>query len=74
MERHKIQAKLRELMPGYDPKKSKAVDFDAIKEHIQQAESRARILADNRVAEGDPSGNPSTTFFKLSAQIRTHGK
>jgi hypothetical protein len=72
--RHEIQAELGKLMPTYNPKKSKTVDFDAIKDAVQEAEARAEKLEHNRLTEGNSRGNPSTTFFKLTLKIRTHGQ
>jgi len=72
--RNEIQTELCKLMPKYNPKKSKTVDFDAIKDGVPEAESRAKMLEHYRIAEGDSRGNPSTTFFKLTSQIRTHGR
>jgi hypothetical protein len=72
--RHEIQAELCKLMPDYDPKRSKSVAFDSIKDAVELAESRGRTLEHNRVAEGNSRGNPSTTVFKLTSQIRTCGR
>ena len=74
VDRHKIQAELRKLVPEYDPGKSKTVDFDTIRGEVQEAEKRAKRLEGNRAAERDPYGNPSTSVFELTAQIRTHGR
>jgi hypothetical protein len=74
IDRRKIQAELRRLMPAYDPGKSKVVDFDAIRDHVQEAEKRAKRLEDNRAAEGNAYGNPSTSVFELTLQIRIHGR
>jgi hypothetical protein len=65
-----IQRELRKLMPGYDPRKSKIVDFEAIKHAVQQAEARGSVLESNRKKEGAPRGNPSTSLFKLTSRIR----
>jgi hypothetical protein len=72
--RYEIQAELCKLMPTYSPKRSKLVDFNAIKDAVQEAEARAERLEHNRLAEGNSRGNPSTTFFRLTYQIRTHGR
>ena len=72
--RHEIQAELCKLMPDYDPKRSKSVAFDSIKDAVELANSRGRTLEHNRVAEGNSRGNPSTTVFKLTSQIRTCGR
>ncbi|HTS40843.1 MAG TPA: RloB family protein [Xanthobacteraceae bacterium] len=72
--RREIQRALRNLMPGYDPNRSKQVMFDQICDAVEQAENRAETLERRRQAERSPRGNPSTTVFKLTREIRRHGK
>jgi len=72
--RSEIQRELRKLMPGYDPKRSKIVDFEAVKHAVRQAEARGNVLEQNRKNEGTPRGNPSTSLFKLTSRIRINGR
>jgi hypothetical protein len=70
--RHGIQKALRALMPGYDPKRNKAVFFNQICNCLDDAEVRAEVLERRRHEEGNPRGNPSTAVFKLTREIRKH--
>jgi hypothetical protein len=69
-----MQKILRGLMPGYNPNGSKKVAFDQICNSVELAESRAEALEKRRRTERNSAGNPSTTVYKLTREIRKHGK
>jgi hypothetical protein len=68
-----IQRQLKKLMPGYDPKKSKKAVFEKISDLIERAEKRAETLERRRARERNAGGNPSTSVYKLTREIRKHG-
>lgn len=70
--RSEIQDALTQLMPAYD-RKNKICDFTAMKDFVLQAEARGEGLVRNREKERSPRGNPSTTFYKSTEQIRLNG-
>ncbi len=70
VQRAEIQRILQGLMPAYDPKKSKRVDFFAISDAVEVAERRAEVMDRRRANEGAPRGNPSCTVYKLTREIR----
>ncbi len=72
-ERNKIQRTLQRLMPSYDPNGSKRIDFTAIREAVLTAEQRAEKMEHRRSDEGMPRGNPCSTVYKLTREIRRHG-
>jgi hypothetical protein len=61
-------------MKGYDPKGSKEVNFDDIYNSIARAEVRAVAMEARRKEERKAMGNPSTTVYKLTREIRALGK
>lgn len=72
--RDQIQRTLRDLMPGYDPNGAKRVKFAEICETVERAEHRAETMERRRIEERNLHGNPSTTVFRLTQQIRRHGQ
>jgi hypothetical protein len=72
--RDEIQKVLRELMRGYDPDRSKHLAFDDICGAVERAEKRAETLERRRAEERNPRGNPSTSVFRLSQEIRKYGR
>jgi len=72
--RREIQRTLRRLMPGYDPNQSKKAMFDQIRDLIASAEQRAERMEGRRETERNRRGNPSTTVYKLTSEIRKHGR
>ena len=69
-DRHRMQALLRELRPEYDPGGAKTPDCDELVTRVEVAEERGAALLRNRVEDGIPYGNPSTTVGLLTAAIR----
>lgn len=60
-----VQARLHALFPAYDHEKSPAPDFSNLLATLPVAEQRACEQVQRREDEGAPSGNPSTTVFRL---------
>jgi len=71
-QRAQIQKTLQKLMPAYDPKGSKLADFVAIRDLVEAAERRAEVMDRRRADEGAPRGNPCSTVYKLTREIRKH--
>lgn len=69
--RHAVQAKLRTLLPEYNPSKGKTAKFADLLAGIEIAEQRAEAQLRRRAAEGAPYGPPSTTVFALTRAIRS---
>jgi RloB-like protein len=72
--RDQIQRLLRSLMPKYDPRGSKEIAFAEICDAVEVAESRAERMGVRRVEERNLLGNPCSTIYKLTKEIRKHGK
>jgi RloB-like protein len=70
--RDDIQKTLRTLMPGYDPNRSKQALFHEICDASERAEARAELMERRRDEERNAKGNPSTSVFKLTREIRKH--
>ncbi|MDD9991267.1 MAG: RloB family protein [Rhodospirillales bacterium] len=71
LDRHECQRMLEELCPGYERKGRKLFgDMQVIEQHYADAVRRARQSLDNRSAEGNPEGNPSTTVYRLTEGLR----
>ena len=64
-----VQARLHALFPAYDHERSPAPDLSDLLATLGVAEQRARDQAQRRQNEGAPSGNPSTTVFRLVRAI-----
>ena len=64
-----VQARLHALFPAYDHERSPAPDFSGLLATLEVAVQRARDQAERRQSEGAPSGNPSTTVFRLLQAI-----
>lgn len=64
-----VQARFHALFPAYDHEKSPAPDFSDLLATVAVAERRASDQAQRRQKEGAPSGNPSTTVFRLLRAI-----
>jgi hypothetical protein len=71
--RHEVQRRIKEHMPGYDQSKSKAFDYELMREKCVDAEIRAERMAARRMQEGVPRGNPYTSVFELTRLIRKNG-
>jgi hypothetical protein len=69
-QRSELQRMLKRLMPKYNPRKSKLVDFSAIRDAVEAAERRAEAMERRRSDEGAPRGNPCCTMYKLTREIR----
>lgn len=69
-----IQRLLKSLMPGYDPRGKKHVAFSDICDCVELAERRAESMETRREQERNSNGNPCSTVYKLSREIRRHGK
>lgn len=71
LDRHECQRMLEELCPEYERRGRKLFgDMQVIEQHYADAVRRARQSLDNRSAEGDPEGNPSTTVYRLTEHLR----
>ena len=57
-------------MTGYDPDRTKQVNFEEIRQHIEKAERRAELQEQRRNDEQSPRENPCTNVFKLTRSIR----
>ncbi|MBR0984666.1 RloB domain-containing protein [Bradyrhizobium liaoningense] len=72
--RTQIQRVLRDLMPKYNPRRSKEISFSEICDAVESAEARAEAMDRRRVHERNERGNPCSTIYKLTREIRRHGK
>jgi hypothetical protein len=72
--RRQIQRVLRSLMPKYNPRGSKEISFAQICDAVEIAEARAEAMDIRRAKERDARGNPCSTIYKLTREIRKHGK
>lgn len=69
--RQECQRMLGELCPGYDRRGRKLFgDVQRIEQHYGDAVRRAWQSLENRSAEGNPEGNPSTTVHRLTEYLR----
>ncbi len=66
-----IQNDLGRIRPEYHSKNHKTVDCAEFMPQVEVAEGRANSQLENRIAEGDPYGPPSTTVGRLTSQIRS---
>lgn len=69
VERGELQSRLKQLMPGYDHRRSPVFDFLAMHEHYAAARDRALRLSTIRQEAGAPFGCPVTTIFELTDLI-----
>ena len=69
-DRYQVQDKLREIRSDYDPHSAKVVNFDEIVTRVEAAEERSKKQFEDRVKDGNPHGNPSTTIGSLTQAIR----
>lgn len=67
---HQAIDRTKKLLVGYDPDSGKTADFSLLINDVERAEARAERLVLNRIAEANPSGNPSTSIFELTKKIR----
>jgi RloB-like protein len=72
--RREIQRLLRSLMPGYDPRRSKQIAFSEICDQVEFAERRAEAMDLRRARERNARGNPCSSAYKLTREIRKHGR
>lgn len=72
--RHQMQAKSRDVIEGYNPNSGKTGNFGAIVACVEQAEDRAERQRNNRKAEGNEDGNPSTNVYELTRNLRGKSK
>lgn len=72
--RDQIQRALRSLMPSYNPRGSKEISFAEICDGVELAERRAEQMDKRRAQERNSRGNPSSTVYELTREIRKHGK
>jgi hypothetical protein len=72
--RGQIQRVLKSLMPKYNPRGSKEIAFDEICDAIERAEARAEAMNARRANERNERGNPCSTVYKLTREIRKHGR
>jgi hypothetical protein len=72
--RRDIQRVLRSLMPGYDPRRSKKITFSEIEDEVEAAERRAEAMDLRRARERSSRGNPCSSVYKLTREIRKHGR
>lgn len=72
--RDQIQRLLRSLMPGYNPRSSKRISFPDICDAVEVAERRAEAMDLRRTRERNVRGNPCSTAYKLTREIRKHGR
>ncbi len=68
--RHEAQRRLKRLHKGYDHARSPYLDVDVVLGALELAEQRCALLSRTAVANGDPHGNPSSTFSTLVSRIR----
>ena len=66
-----VQRKAAQIVPGYDHKKGKSLNCEALLELVEDAEERAERQLAARKSEGNDYGQPSTTFGQLTASIRS---
>ena len=64
-----MQARLHALFPAYDLERSPAPDFSGLLATLPVAEQRVGDQAQRHPNEGVPSGNPSSTVFRLLQAI-----
>ncbi|WP_082877084.1 RloB family protein [Hydrogenophaga crassostreae] len=73
-DRHRIQRRLRALMPQYDHENGAVIDFDLVKDKVDDAFNRSKSLLLQRETEGIPLGCPSTTVGILVRKIIENGR
>lgn len=69
IERHRVQAACRELMPGYQ----REAPFDVLAPLYGDAVRRAKALSQWQLEQGRPNGNPTTQVHELTETIRELG-
>ncbi len=74
LHRHKMQKKLADLMDGYDPKRSKSLNYQELAGEYEHAKSRAKKLETEQTEAGSPDGNPVTNVYDLCDVIILNGK
>jgi hypothetical protein len=72
--RGEIQRTLRGLMPKYNPRGPKEIAFADICDAVETAEARAEAMEARRTNERNERGNPCSTVYKLTREIRKHGR
>ncbi len=68
------QRELKRLLPRFCHEKNPILDFDVLIPKYTQALSNATQALKDRELEGQTNGDPSTTVFRLTEQIRQFGK
>lgn len=69
-----LQRYLTTKLPSYDPKGSKSISFSELSDGVAIAIERAAHGLAERLKEGHPEGNPSTTVGSLAQVIINHGR
>lgn len=69
-----LQRLLKELMKGYDHRKSPVFNYREMRQHYEEACYRADFLLRRRREEGNEGGRPSTNVQELLRQIVENGK
>lgn len=69
-DRHRVQAELEKVCPGYDRKSGKSPDCAKLMPDVAKAEERAEAQLVRREAEGGKISRPSTTVHHLTLEMR----
>ena len=69
-----VQKELGSLRPDYDEDGAKTPDCADVVGRVEHAEARAEAQLQRREEERRPGGNPSTTVFRLTREIRAADK
>lgn len=72
--RHDAQRRLKSLHPGYDHARNPYLDLGVVLSALGDAERRCSQLRELALANGDPHGNPSSSFSEVVSRIRARAK
>jgi RloB-like protein len=72
--RHAVQSALSAVMPKYHHEKNPVIDFELIKDSVNEAMVASYSLVKARKSEGDDFGCPMTTVGELVKGIVNNGK
>jgi hypothetical protein len=74
LHRHEMQKALEKVMPSFKANKSKRFNFDLMRDAYAIADQRAKKMAQRRLDQGDPMGNPFTGMHLLMGLIKAGGR
>lgn len=71
---HECQAELKRQLSGFCHEKNPVMDVKALSKTYADAVRNAEKALKDREEERSPQGDPSTGVFRLTEQVRKHGK